>query len=370
MILCLAEPISKRIDIAKQISNAEIKYRELSREELGSVAGSSSGKKPDPAREEEDDEKLATVMQGCIGPRLARLRTSYFGPHQQDPVSDWWGVNWLFVLWRGEPGVPIHRHECRITKIEAMLNLRISIVKRISNAEMKCRELSQEEFGSAAGSSSGKKPGPAQEEDDDEKLAKVMQECIAPRLARLRASYFDPHQQRPVSDWWGVTWLFALWGGKLDVSIDRHERRITNIEIMLKLLDNRDSLPPEFWKVTANSQLGGYQEGAMRILRSFERYISELESIEPSHRVYQSALAKAVERAQAEPSLNEATWADVFIIRYLWFDPTLKAVIDSEKWTPSEGRQAFMAVIDEVLLDQPYFSSNYLYINFSKLVAK
>ncbi|KIO18355.1 hypothetical protein M407DRAFT_225876 [Tulasnella calospora MUT 4182] len=197
---------------------------------------------------------------------------------------------------------------------------RISISKRISNAEIKYRELSREKFGSAAGSSSGKKPGPAREEDDDdEKLAKVMQECIAPRLARLVISLL--HRYRKL-------------GPKLTFGI-------------LGLLENCDSLPPEFWKVTANSQLEGYQEGAMRILRSFERYIFELENVEPSHRVYLSALAKAVEQAQAEPSLNEATWADVFIIRHLWFDPTLKAVIDSEKWTPSEGRQAFMAVIDE-----------------------
>ncbi|KAG8913991.1 hypothetical protein FRC01_004274, partial [Tulasnella sp. 417] len=67
-LVSIAAPISERIDIAKRISNAEIKYRELSLTTLGS-AGPSSGKKPDPTLENEQ-ERVATILQECITPRL------------------------------------------------------------------------------------------------------------------------------------------------------------------------------------------------------------------------------------------------------------------------------------------------------------
>ncbi|KIO27522.1 hypothetical protein M407DRAFT_243308 [Tulasnella calospora MUT 4182] len=246
------------------------------------------------------------------------------------------------------------------------ISKRIHIARRIHNADIKYQEISLKKLGSQH-SSSGKKPDPTQE--DDEKLAKVMQGCIAPRLARLRTSYFGPHQWHLVSDWWGVSWLFTLWEGEPGVSIHRHERRIANIEIMLDLVEHRDNLSSEFWNKITQWQLLRYQHDATRIFKTFKREIAGLESVEPSHRACRSALAKAVKRAQAEPPLINATWADAFIIRHLSFDPSLKAVIDSEKWTSSDGRQAVMAMFDELLLDEPRFPLGCDALGFSPLVA-
>lgn len=74
----------------------------------------------------------------------------------------------------------------------------------------------------------------------------------------------------------------------------------------------------------------------------------------PEHRAYQSAVAEAVERALAEPPLNDVTWVDVFTIRHLSFDPSLKAVIDSSS-TPVREAENLRAVFDDLLLEEPTF---------------
>ncbi|KIO20910.1 hypothetical protein M407DRAFT_10664 [Tulasnella calospora MUT 4182] len=62
--------LAQRIDIARRMSNAEIKFREIRLKNSGG-AGSSRDKKPDPTREN-DDENIAKVLQECIGPRLEK----------------------------------------------------------------------------------------------------------------------------------------------------------------------------------------------------------------------------------------------------------------------------------------------------------
>ncbi|KIO32273.1 hypothetical protein M407DRAFT_18836 [Tulasnella calospora MUT 4182] len=246
------------------------------------------------------------------------------------------------------------------------ISKRIDIARRISNAEIKYREIILKKFRSAAPSSDMKRDPTL--EDDDDKVAKVMQEVIAPRLARLRTSYFGPHEPHLISDWLGVSWLFALWRGESGVSIHRHERRITNIELMLNLVDNRDSLGSNIWKRIALWQLLKYQREAREFLERFERRISKLKDEDRAlHEAYRSALAKAVRRAQAKRPLNNATWADVFVIRHLYHDPTLKSAIDSH-WTPSKDRQDLMAKIDQMMLEEPHFPPECHALDFNLLV--
>ncbi|KAG8897915.1 hypothetical protein FRC01_011114 [Tulasnella sp. 417] len=239
-----------------------------------------------------------------------------------------------------------------LTGLTEPIRKHIDIARRISKAEIKYREISLKTFGSAA-PSSGKKPDPAHK-DNDEKVAKIMQGIIAPRLARLRTSYFGLHQPHPISDWWGVSWLFALWEGEPGISIHRHERRITNIELMLNLVENRDSLDSEFWNKVTRWQLLRYQRNTREILEEFGRRLPRSAYICPSHIDYMHALSKAVELAQAEQPLNNATWADVFVIRHIYYDPTLKATVDAY-WTPTRERRNLMAKIDQQILEEPHF---------------
>ncbi|KAG9041324.1 hypothetical protein FS837_012414 [Tulasnella sp. UAMH 9824] len=206
---------------------------------------------------------------------------------------------------------------------------RIDIARRISNAEIKYREIILKTFGSAA-PASDKKPDPTRV-DDDKKVAKVMQECIAPRLERLRVSYFGSHQQYSVSDWWGV--------------------------------DNRYSFDHDFWTKTTEWQLLEYEHDARKLLGDYDKDMAALEKVEPITKAYRAALAKAVERAQVEPPLNDSdvTWADVFIIRHLSYDPALKGVINSD-WTSSAGRQKLMATIDQLLLEEPHYPPECYYL--------
>ncbi|KAG8909225.1 hypothetical protein FRC00_010490 [Tulasnella sp. 408] len=261
---------------------------------------------------------------------------------------------------------------------------RIDIAKRISNAETKYREISLERFGSASPSSS-KKSDQAQE-DDDANVANVMEGIIAPRLARLRNSYSSPYQSYLVTDWWGVSWLFPLWRGEPDASIHRHERRIANIEIMLAIVKNHNAFGSEVWEKITKWQLLSYQRGtynpwltvpeshlfrspeARKILEEFDIYISKLKNVGPEHRAYRSALAEAVERALAELPLNDVTWVDVFTIRHLSYDPSLKAAINSS-WTPLGGREDLMAVIDDLLLGEPAFPPECLAREFNPVVT-
>ncbi|KAG8933923.1 hypothetical protein FRC01_006315 [Tulasnella sp. 417] len=172
----------------------------------------------------------------------------------------------------------------------------IDITRRISKAEIKYRETSLKTFGSAA-PSSGTKPDPAHK-DDDEKVAKIMQGIIAPWLARLQTSYFGLNQPHPISDWWGVN--------------------------------------------------------TRGMLEEFGRRLPRSPYICPIHMDYMHVLLKAVELAQAEQPLNNVTWADVFVIHHLYYDPTLKATVDAY-WTPSTEWSNLMANINRQILEEPHF---------------
>ncbi|KAG8912230.1 hypothetical protein FRC01_005212, partial [Tulasnella sp. 417] len=122
-------------------------------------------------------------------------------------------------------------------------------------------------------------------------------------------------------------------------------------------VENHDSFGPDFWVKIAHWQLLEYQRDARKLLEDYDKHVSMLEKVEPITRLYRAALAKAVERAQAESPLNgyDVTWSDVFIIRHLSYDPDLKGVIHNSDVTSLEGRQKLMRLIDELLLDEPHF---------------
>lgn len=69
-----------------------------------------------------------------------------------------------------------------------------------------------------------------------------------------------------------------------------------------------------------------------------------------------SALSAAVRRAceQPEPSPEKTTFADAFAIRNLYDDAGLKALVESNMFTPQRQRELYEAA-EELMYQQPAF---------------
>ncbi|KAG9041325.1 hypothetical protein FS837_012415 [Tulasnella sp. UAMH 9824] len=200
----------------------------------------------------------------------------------------------------------------------------------------------------------------AEKREEDVKLIEIMQDCIGHRLERLRLSFFSPREPCTGENWWKISWLRGARKGDISVPIERHERRLVKIEIMLYLIENHHKYDSKFWFDIVKWQLEDYQRVSKKCLEHYDKFVAQLKQVESSHIAYRAALATAVENALAEPEALAADvdWTDVFTIRHISFDPALKGVIDSN-WTPEQDRQNFMKTIDEVLLEEPHFPPGY-----------
>lgn len=103
----------------------------------------------------------------------------------------------------------------------------------------------------------------AEKREEDVKLTKIMQDCIGHRLerfvsnpfplnlpglpggtdslritriGRLRLSFLGPREPCTTENRWKFTWLACAQKGDISVPIERYERRLIKIEIMLYLV--------------------------------------------------------------------------------------------------------------------------------------
>lgn len=72
--------------------------------------------------------------------------------------------------------------------------------------------------------------------------------------------------------------------------------------------------------------------------------------------VFIAALDRAVRRAHSlpEPDPEKARLSDVFLIRNVYDDEDMKALIFSDRFTPKK-RLELQEAVEELLLDQPMF---------------
>ncbi|KAG8911746.1 hypothetical protein FRC01_005543 [Tulasnella sp. 417] len=190
----------------------------------------------------------------------------------------------------------------------------------------------------------------------DEK--RLLYDCIAPRLERVKTNFFGPPLPYPALDWWGLAWILGLWRGQLTVSMIQHERRIANIELILNIVGSHDSFKPEFWAEIVQWQLRTHKQMCAKYLEEFFRKTAKYTRPDDFlNHLGRYAVKTAVQRtlAEQEPSPGDVTWTDVFGIRVLYYDPFLNAAIEA---TPApEGRPDKLDFLIEKLCydEQPRF---------------
>ncbi|KIO20856.1 hypothetical protein M407DRAFT_29519 [Tulasnella calospora MUT 4182] len=202
----------------------------------------------------------------------------------------------------------------------------------------------------------------------DEKM--ILHNCIAPRLERLKTSFFGPPQPYPALDWWGLAWISGLWRGDRSVSMVEHRFRLTKIELMLNLVGNHDSFKPEFWAEIVQWQLRLYKRVCTEFLEDYyKRTAMYTEPEDEFDHMCRSATQTAVERALAEPepaSPGDVVWTDVFDARVIFHDPTLNAVLESSP-VPEARPDKLDARIERMFYDQPRFPHSCYVLEFKNL---
>ncbi|KAG8923756.1 hypothetical protein FRC00_005885 [Tulasnella sp. 408] len=119
-------------------------------------------------------------------------------------------------------------------------------------------------------------------------------------------------------------------------------------------IENKDSFDQSFWTKINRWQIGEYQRECQRLLQDYKGAMNSI--TQDSHNVdlIVKALEKATERAYELTNPEKAEWFDVFVIRNIYDDPDLKALIDSDKFAPGR-RQELYEAIEDMVLQYPLF---------------
>ncbi|KAG8952462.1 hypothetical protein FRC04_004522 [Tulasnella sp. 424] len=136
----------------------------------------------------------------------------------------------------------------------------------------------------------------------------------------------------------------------------RYERRVSHIELMVKLVENRESFDPKFWASIAKWQIDTYRRSCDNLLRDYKDSTRDMSDDKDGVEVFIAALEKAVQRAYAlpEPDPEKAQISDVFVIRNVNDDPDVQSFIYSDRFS-QEKRRALQETVEELLTEQPMF---------------
>ncbi|KAG8917573.1 hypothetical protein FRC01_002360 [Tulasnella sp. 417] len=172
----------------------------------------------------------------------------------------------------------------------------------------------------------------------------VMLEIITPRVQQISAERLR-HER-------GLSWICTPWGTNTAKSLANREREIGHIKLMIHLLQNHDSYEPNFWASIVKWQIAQHKEQCRKLLQDY-KWAARHNTCDENSVLIADALEKAAQRAYALEEPEKPTFADVFVLRNIYDDPDLKAVISS-RFT-SEQQLKLAKVVNNQMLQQPAF---------------
>ncbi|KAG8909950.1 hypothetical protein FRC01_006629 [Tulasnella sp. 417] len=178
----------------------------------------------------------------------------------------------------------------------------------------------------------------------DDGIERVMLKIITPRFQRIQAetSYSE----------WMPRWICTPWGTNKAKSLANREREIAHLNLMLHLLQNHDSYEPTFWASIVKWQIAQFKQQCSKLLQDY-KWAARHNTCDETTVFIADALEKAVQKVYALEEPEKATFADAFVIRNIYEDPDLKAVISSRF---SSGQQLKLSkVVNNQMLQQPVF---------------
>ncbi|KIO20909.1 hypothetical protein M407DRAFT_29462 [Tulasnella calospora MUT 4182] len=152
----------------------------------------------------------------------------------------------------------------------------------------------------------------------------------------------------------------SLWGPRPSIHLiendeeKRDSSRHAHVELMLHLIENRESFDQSFWTKINQWQIGEYQQECQRFLQGYKRATDSIVQDGHNANLIVNALEKATQRAYELEKPEKAQWFDVFVIRNIYDDPDLKALIDSDRFAPGK-RQELYEAIEDMSLQYPLF---------------
>ncbi|KIO27561.1 hypothetical protein M407DRAFT_232662 [Tulasnella calospora MUT 4182] len=173
---------------------------------------------------------------------------------------------------------------------------------------------------------------------------------------RLRASFISPSEAQLYS-WRIINWWQSLPDAQ-DWELARlQHNRMYHVELMLYLIESRDTHSSKFWTRVARWQVARHQDQCTRILANFKRARLEIDPCdEPRCQFLISKLQAAVGRTLLEPDPSPETvkFTDVFVIRELHDDPDMEKLIASNFFA-QEDRQRLLRMTEEKRFGKPHF---------------
>ncbi|KAG8914929.1 hypothetical protein FRC00_009597 [Tulasnella sp. 408] len=125
---------------------------------------------------------------------------------------------------------------------------------------------------------------------------------------------------------------------------------------MVYLVKNRGSFGPKFWCSITSWQIETYRRFCEKLLMEYREATWDMLDDRDGVENFTRALETAVKRAHAlpDPDPEKARLSDAFSIRNTYDDPDVKALIDSDRFTPGK-RIELQNAVQDLLLRQPLF---------------
>ncbi|KIO19516.1 hypothetical protein M407DRAFT_30841 [Tulasnella calospora MUT 4182] len=178
---------------------------------------------------------------------------------------------------------------------------------------------------------------------DGDDSALIVRNCIIPRIQKMLTSAERYRHLRP---------RLCLLHPNNSIFEGKYQSQVAHIELMIYLVKNPLSFTDEF-VLTVSSK------ACEKFLREYREATCDMLDDRNGVDAFIGALEKAVKRAHAlpEPDPEKAQLSDAFSVRNIYDDPDVKALIDSERFTP-EKRLELQNAVEDLLLQQPIFPPN------------
>ncbi|KAG8911424.1 hypothetical protein FRC01_005719 [Tulasnella sp. 417] len=175
----------------------------------------------------------------------------------------------------------------------------------------------------------------------------ILQGCIVPRIQRALSKVELDRRIGPQGGLWGMSGLLPE---------KKNERMVAHIELMLYLVNNRESFGPGFWASIARWQIDTYRQFGDKLLRDYKTATQNIPVDRDGVQAFTDALEQAVKRAHTlqEPDQEKGQLSDVFYIRNIYEDPDIKLLIASDRFSP-EKRLKLQESVEDLLQQQPVF---------------
>ncbi|KAG8919863.1 hypothetical protein FRC01_001054 [Tulasnella sp. 417] len=218
---------------------------------------------------------------------------------------------------------------------------------RAQKQNLYARLLAARDTASAMVLALSEKPVDHRREVDVQDSLFIIRDCIIPRIQkvltraerdrRLGTRRWLPHSSNAVLE-------------------DKYKSQVAHIELMVYLIKNRGSFGPTFWSSIVRWQIETYRRFCEKLLREYREATCDMMNDRDGVEAFIAALEKAVKRAHAlpDPDPEKAQFSDAFSIRNTYEDPDVKALVDSDRFTPGK-RLELQSAVQDLLLQQPMF---------------